>query len=286
MNSAANTSRATDPQAAESARRTVHAEITSFQPGLTQMSPRPYAVMCMHLGPSVEVTCIRSGRVRRGREVAGDLDIVPAETQCSWETKQAGSTLVMTVPQALLRAVATELDLDPAQIELADRFQLRDPQLEHIGWALKADIEAGSPGGRLYRESLGTALAARLLQRHTVRSLPMRDLKGGLSGVKLKQLVAHIEDNLESDLSLVEIAEVAGLSVSHLKTLFRQSTGVPVHQYVLRRRVERAKQLLHDDTLSITQIAFATGFAHQSHLARHMRKILGTTPAAIRRDLI
>jgi AraC family transcriptional regulator len=184
-----------------------------------------------------------------------------------------------------LRTVAVELDKDPSNIEIADRFQLRDPFIEHIGWAIKADLDSGGAGGRLFRESLGTALAARLLQRHNRRSLPMRDPKGGLSAWKLKLVISHIEDNLESELSLAEIAKVAGVSVSHLKTLFRRSTGTPVHQYILRRRVERAKLLLQDESLSIAQIAFATGFAHQSHLARHMRKILGVTPAAARRDL-
>lgn len=280
-----NSIRSSEMQGAGAIQRLLDVNISHFEAGLAELPARPFSVIIMSLGPSVEVACVRSGRIRRGREAAGDLDIVPAETKCSWETRQRGSALVMRMPTALLRTVATELDLDPAHVELADRFQLRDPQIEHIGWALKADIEAGCPGGRLFRESLGTALAARLLQRHNVRSLPMRDFKGGMSSVKLKQLLAHIEDNLESDLSLAEIADVAGLSVSHLKTLFRQSTGVPVHQYVLRRRVERAKALLRDRDLSITQIAFATGFAHQSHLARHMRKLLGITPATIRKQV-
>lgn len=265
--------------------RTVSAMINSFSAGLTRIDPMPFAIVCMHIGPSVEVTCERCGKLRHGREVAGDLDIIPAHTPAAWETKQSGTTLVMRVPDELLRRVATELDMDASNIEIADRFQLRDPFIEHIGWAIKADIDSGGAGGRLFRESLGTALAARLLQRHNRRSLPMRDPKGGLSAWKLKLVVSHIEDNLESELSLAEIAKVAGVSVSHLKTLFRRSTGVPVHQYILRRRVERAKLLLQDGSLSIAQIAFATGFAHQSHLARHMRKILGVTPAAARRDL-
>jgi AraC family transcriptional regulator len=73
------------------------------------------------------------------------------------------------------------------------------------------------------------------------------------------------------------------MSVSHLKTLFRNSTGVPVYEYVLRRRVERAQFMLRNQALSIAQIAAATGFAHQSHLARHMHRILGYTPSAVRR---
>ena len=264
----------------------LHARINPFQSGVMQIEAMPYAIVCMHLGPSVEVVCSRGGRLRHGREVAGDLDIIPAHTPSAWETKQAGTTLIMRVPDGLLRDVATALGMDPRCIEIADRFQLRDPVIEHIGWALKADLESGSPGGRVFRASLGTALATRLLQRHNSRSLPMRDVQGGMSGWKLKQVISYIEDNLESELSLAEIASVAGISVSHLKTLFRHSTGTPVHQYVLRRRVERAKQLLQDRNLSIAQVAFATGFAHQSHLARHMRKILGTTPAVLRKDFV
>jgi AraC family transcriptional regulator len=271
--------------ASSSARSTLGATLSNFEVGTTRIDARPYAIVCMHIGPSVEVTCDRGGRLRHGREVAGDLDIIPAHTPAAWETKQSGTTLVMRVPDELLRMVAIELEMDPNNIEIADRFQLRDPFIEHIGWAIKADLESGGAGGRLYRESLGTALAARLLQRHSRRSLPMRDPQGGLSAWKLKQVISHIEDNLESELSLAEIAQVAGVSVSHLKTLFRRSTGTPVHQYILRRRVERAKLLLQDQNLSIAQIAFATGFAHQSHLARHMRKILGVTPAVARKDL-
>lgn len=264
---------------------TINATVNNFAAGLIRIDAIPYAIVCMHIGPSVEVICDRGGKLRHGREVAGDLDIIPAHTPAAWETKQSGTTLIMRVPDELLRKVASELDMDPGNIEIADRFQLRDPFIEHIGWAIKADIDSGGAGGRLFRESLGTALAARLLQRHNRRSLPMRDPQGGLSAWKLKLVVSHIEDNLESELSLAEIAKVAGVSVSHLKTLFRRSTGTPVHQYILRRRVERAKLLLQDDSLSIAQIAFATGFAHQSHLARHMRKILGVTPAVARKDL-
>lgn len=265
--------------------RTINATVITFAAGMTRIEAVPYAIVCMHIGPSVEVVCDRGGKLRHGREVAGDLDIIPAHTPAAWETKQSGTTLIMRVPDELLRSVAIELDMDPGNIEIADRFQLRDPFIEHIGWAIKADIDSGGAGGRLFRESLGTALAARLLQRHNRRSLPMRDPQGGLSAWKLKLVISHIEDNLESELSLAEIAKVAGVSVSHLKTLFRRSTGTPVHQYILRRRVERAKLLLQDGSLSIAQIAFATGFAHQSHLARHMRKILGVTPAAARKEL-
>ncbi len=261
----------------------IKAWVSTFAAGLTEIGEMPYAIVCMHLGPSVEVRCMRNGTVHQGREVAGDLDIIPARTVSSWEVKQDSTALVMCVPDELLRAVAARLDRDPREIDIADRFQMRDPVIEHIGWTLKADIDSNLTGGHLLRDSLGVALAARLLQRHYRGSLPMREIRGGLTHTKLERVIAHIEDNLADKLSLPGIAEVAGMSVSHLKTLFRNSTGVPVYEYVLRRRVERAQLLLRNHKMSIAEIALATGFAHQSHLARHMHRILGYTPSAVRR---
>ena len=276
----------------------IKAWVSTFAAGLTEIGEMPYAIVCMHLGPSVEVRCMRNGTVHQGREVAGDLDIIPARTVSSWEVKQDSTALVMCVPDELLRAVAARLDRDPREIDIADRFQMRDPVIEHIGWTLKADIDSNldratgvsgsreiprETGGHLLRDSLGVALAARLLQRHYRGSLPMREIRGGLTHTKLERVIAHIEDNLADKLSLPGIAEVAGMSVSHLKTLFRNSTGVPVYEYVLRRRVERAQLLLRNHKMSIAEIALATGFAHQSHLARHMHRILGYTPSAVRR---
>jgi AraC family transcriptional regulator len=88
---------------------------------------------------------------------------------------------------------------------------------------------------------------------------------------------------LNRELSLKEIAEVAGLSVSHCKTAFSKSVGAPIHQYVIRRRVERAKQLLAKEGLSISEVAAAVGFTHKSHLAFHTRRVFGLSPTGLRR---
>ncbi|WP_163284644.1 helix-turn-helix transcriptional regulator, partial [Enterobacter hormaechei] len=69
--------------------------------------------------------------------------------------------------------------------------------------------------------------------------------------------------------------------ISHLKALFRQTMGMPVHQYVIRRRVERAKALLLAGEMPISQVALAAGFAHQSHMAHCMKRLLGVTPRQV-----
>jgi AraC family transcriptional regulator len=95
----------------------------------------------------------------------------------------------------------------------------------------------------------------------------------------------YIEDNLAENISLGDLAAVVGLSVSHFKVLFREATGISAHQYLIRRRVERAKNLLGESELSISQIATETGFAHQSHLSRHMHRVLGVSPRTLREML-
>jgi AraC family transcriptional regulator len=94
--------------------------------------------------------------------------------------------------------------------------------------------------------------------------------------------MAYIEEHLPERLPLNALADVMGLSPSQLKTLFRRSVGVPVHQYIIRQRVERAVLLLRENRLPLSQVALEAGFAHQSHLALHIRRLLGVTPRHLR----
>src|SRR5439155_6554583 len=131
------------------------------------------------------------------------------------------------------------------------RFQLRDPRIEGISWALRAEMESGFPNGRLYIDSLATALGVYLVNQYSTTSIKAAVPKrGGISGHRLKRILTYIEDNLSHDLSLETISGVAGLSISHCKTIFRNVTGIPIHQYVIQRRVERAKALLLDGNRS------------------------------------
>jgi AraC family transcriptional regulator len=99
----------------------------------------------------------------------------------------------------------------------------------------------------------------------------------------LRRVLAYIEDNLSEDLSLSAISAVAGLSASHCQRTFHNAVGLSVHRYVIQRRVERAKHLLADKRLPISEVAFAVGFSHQSHLACHMQRLLGVSPAGVRK---
>src|SRR5260221_14640165 len=101
----------------------------------------------------------------------------------------------------------------------------------------------------------------------------------------MRRVCAHVDGHLSESIDLVTLASVAGVSVFHFARQFKQSAGATPHHYIVRRRIERARELLVGTDLSLSEIAFTTGFADQSHFARHFRQTTGTTPREFRRAL-
>jgi AraC family transcriptional regulator len=260
----------------------LRALVWSDPPGVTESPASRKTIVSIHMGASVHIGCRRSGQYHCGLSVHGDIDVIPPDTPSRWELREKDTSFIMRVPAGFLNLVADESGVDPARVEIVNRFQMRDPQMEHIGWALKAEMEAGYSSGRLFMDSLGTAMAVCLFDRHSSVARVARTHTQGMAGHRLRQVLSHIEYNLGRELSLKEIAGVAGVSISHCNAAFRKAVGMPVHQYVIQRRVEHAKTLLGEGRLSISQIAIETGFAHQSHLAYHVRRLLGVSPLSLR----
>jgi AraC family transcriptional regulator len=256
--------------------------LISDQPGIVEFLGSPRVVVSLHVGTSVAVDCRRGGERHRGTTIHGDLEIIPPNLGGVWELKARDTALVIGLKLRVLERTVEESGGDPGKLRIFNRFQARDPQIEHIGWALKAEMENGYPSGRPYMDAMATGLAARIVRNHSSLARASRAIKAAMPGRMLKAVLGYIEDNLGRDLGLGEIAGVAGLSVSHFKTLFRKSLGLPPHQYLIRRRVERAAMQLRRGRMPIGQIALDNGFCHQSHLALHTRRVLGLTPQELR----
>jgi len=246
--------------------------------GPIELAAVPEHRLMIHAGGPVRVTC-HAAQLTYTR---GHIDLVPAGYADAWHHHEDSRSLVLQLAPELVQSAAAELGHDPDRTQLDARHQFNDPQIEHIAWALEADREEGSPAGRLYRDSLGLALALHLLGHFPTARNPRR----GLPEQQLLRVKDYIEVHLDRDLSLHKLASIAELSASHLKRAFRRSTGVPVHAYVVRRRVERAKRLLLDGELPASEVALEAGFAHQSHMARCMRRVLGISPSALRLDAV
>jgi AraC family transcriptional regulator len=134
-----------------------------------------------------------------------------------------------------------------------------------------------------YADSMATALAAHLLRHYSTRKHHFREYEDGLSRQKLKQATEYIQAHLGENLSLSEVANELGMSQYYFCRLFKQSTGVSPHQYLIRQRVEQAKHLLKNPERSITWIALECGFANQSHFAKCFRQHTGMNPNQFRK---
>ncbi|HWM70364.1 MAG TPA: AraC family transcriptional regulator [Steroidobacteraceae bacterium] len=239
-------------------------------------------VLYFHVGQPVQLTCRLNGRERHGGiHHPGDLCVLPAGVSGQWDMEARADSLVLRLSPLLVTETARTLRLRSAFAQIAPAMRVRDPHLEYIGWLLRAEREAGYPYGRLFVDSVAAAIAARLLRRSDYTTASPRDSRRQLPKWRLHAVCEYIHANLDRDLSLAELAGIAGFSASHFKPLFRQATGLPVHRYVVECRVERARQLILRGNQSMGDIALETGFTHQSHMVRCLRRVLGISAAEV-----
>jgi AraC family transcriptional regulator len=170
------------------------------------------------------------------------------------------------------------------EIELTEQWNLTDPNIMALLLAMKTDLNAGSPAGRMYGDSLANALAVYLLRRYAVRLHVPAVYRGGLPRYRLKRVIDYIDENLSRELTLAQLAAVAGMSPHYFAELFRQSTGRAPHQYVLLRRIDIAKQCLRDPRRSVMEAGLEAGFQNPSHFARVFRKWVGISPSGFRSE--
>ncbi len=215
-------------------------------------------------------------RLEKSQIQDGDIIIIPANIphQASWDREHSYIRLSLEPEKLAHFLPLTDVDT----IEIVSCFQKADPLILGIGIALKTEIESQGMGGHLYIDSLTTTLAVHLLRHYSTKKLPIPANKDGLSNYKLRQVIDYINDQIDRNFTLAELAAIANMSPNYFASLFKQSTGYAPHQYTIRLRVKRAKQLLHKRELSIAEIAHSLGFAHQSHLNRHFKRIVGVTP--------
>jgi AraC family transcriptional regulator len=239
-------------------------------------------VLYFHVGHPVQLTCRLDGRERSGGvHYPGDFCVLPAGVKGQWTMEAPADSLVLRLSPLLVKETAQTLRLKSAQAAITPAMRVRDPHLEYIGWMLRAEQEAGYPYGRIFVDSLAAAIAARLLRRYGRNTTAPRASRHQLPKWRLRTVCDYIRGNLDRDLSLAELANIAGFSVSHFKPLFRQAMGLPVHRYVVECRVERARQLLLQSDRSMGDIALESGFTHQSHMTRCLRRVLGISSADV-----
>lgn len=214
----------------------------------------------------------------------GRAHVVDARLPFWMRTPASPSFFAMAIDKAFLARIWQTAFDGRGDSSVRTSINLDDPVLRRLGQLARRELHEGGAGGQIYAESLGTALAVHLLRQYGSLEQTPRRRNGGLTPAQLRRVTEYIEAHLSQDLGLAELAAVAGLSPHHFGTAFKAATGAPPHRFVVERRIQRARTLLGGPS-TIAGIAHAVGFASQSHLTLHFRRMTGVTPARFRRLL-
>jgi AraC family transcriptional regulator len=220
----------------------------------------------------------------RRREFSGTLTFVPAGYQfLGWQIPKtfARVTYFYIDPHGPL----IDRDLRFDETSLRPRMLFGDAALWSTAAKLTSEIERGSAADRYYAEALSVVLVAELVRLDRNKRAPERAARGGLASWQRRAVDEVIEAHLGEPLSPVRLAELVRLSPRHFTRAFKESFNLPPHRYHLARRIERAKELLRKDDMSISEIALALGFADASAFSTTFRRFIGVSPRDYRRAI-
>jgi AraC family transcriptional regulator len=263
------------------------AHVFDLQTGFRQTLAFSDLVLSMRFSGSCHLRQELSGRCSAGRSGPGSMQLVPSHLNVTWEAREVSRrshSIALFVPDTIFaRIIAEHWGAEPKCVEIMHQFLIRDPVIEGVLMRLTAEVRSGSLSGELYAESACEFLAQHILHSYSSLSTPPPS-SGGLPGGRLKTVLDYIDDSLSRQITLRQLAELAGVSSRHFERTFRHMVGVPPYAYVLGRRVAVARGLLTSQpALTIQQIAAKTGFSTASHLAFAFRRQVGCSPTMFRR---
>jgi AraC family transcriptional regulator len=215
---------------------------------------------------------------------AGSIVVVPAGSSVLVRWQGSIDELHVYLEPSLVTRVAAELfEFDSTRTVVPPLFGLNLPELRSSMLAIDAELRTGGLGGPLLVESLATILSVQLIRYITgAHRLPL-SVDGVLPRRKLRTLIEYIMENLGGSPTLEQMAAVAHLSPYHFVRQFKAATGLPPHQYVIARRVERAQHLMRvDGELGLVEVARRVGFSNQTDFSFHFKRIAGIAPGQFR----
>jgi AraC family transcriptional regulator len=238
--------------------------------------------VCLHLSEPAPFVWRSQGKTGSKIIGSGSIMVVSRGTEDFVSFPKPVKRILLNLEPSVLQQAFPDTGRD---VELIEQWGVADPQIEYVLRALEADVEACLPAGRLFGESLLSALAVNLQRRYGVT--PPKDTKpgNGLPRARLNRVLEYIEANLDREIALAALAQTAGMSTHYFSELFKQSVHLSPHQYVLRRRVARARNLLNDSRVTVLEAAVRSGFSDQSHFTKIFRRIVGVTPTGYRAAL-
>jgi AraC family transcriptional regulator len=238
----------------------------------------PLHVICMNAGKPVRLEQTIDRQKETVDSVIGDLAIYPAYATQAFRWNKETEFFNLFLEPSFVTQVSYDI-FKSDRLELIPHLAtLCDPLVQQIGFALKTSLEIDGVNSTLYAEEMAHALVVHLLLRYSSGSRQVKSITGGFTQQQWRQISSFIDANLDRNISLTELATLVQLSPYHFAHLFKKSTNTSPHQYLIRCRIERAKQLIIMGNLSLATIAQTVGFASQGHFTSHFKRLVGITP--------
>lgn len=244
-----------------------------------------YHLVTVYMGAPSRQQALLSGRNYNILQTVGNVAVISAATPLkSWYDEAEQDDIYLHLEPNFIRETAIGADLNPDKIEIVTSLDSRSPIIESMARMAFDELQRNdATATNLYADSVANILAIQLLREYSSEKMPPeKRYVNGLTNKKLALVLDLIESDLSEDLPLKVLANAAGLSEYHFLRMFKQSTGYTPHQYVINQRVERAKELLKQTDMSITEIAYLLGFSTPAHFTHHFRRKTGLTPTEMR----
>jgi AraC family transcriptional regulator len=268
------------------------AELRSHSGVVALRNPSPDIRICVdvHGGASV-VTRQRDGIKDRTVSERGTIWLCPAlgPDVMIEMSDRLPAILHIFLPPSQFSPRSLGEGSEPSAVEsLRYQSSFQDPLIAEMAYAITSELQRETSVGSMLIETLGSSLAARLVQKHVGKlagDVSARATQAGLDRRRLTRVLDYIGANLEGDLTLDRLASIACLSRFHFSRAFKAAVGRSPHHYVSARRLELAKQLLEKGDQPLAHVALTLQFSCQANFTRAFREATGQTPAQYRRSV-
>jgi AraC family transcriptional regulator len=212
-----------------------------------------------------------------------DINFIPAGADSTCEWKEPLSFLRVELDPQTVKEIADKENLS-SRLDLSYYLRNQDYKMQQLLLWLSEEVEQGNPQGKLYIDSVTNLIIYQILKQHNDSQPNFLGKNPGLEHLKIA--MEYMQDHYAESITLDKLTRLSNLSPSHFINSFKQTLGVTPHQYLLKIRIERAKEKLQRSSLPLSEIAYELGFTDQSHFSRHFKKITGMSPLKWKQNFV